>query len=346
MSAEHALTEIWYGKSSAAIWLQPLASVYGAATAARRGLYRARVLPSYRVGRPVIVVGNVTVGGTGKTPLVAWIAEKLTERHLSVGIVSRGYGSTGEMPRRVELGSNWREVGDEPLLLKQRTHAHVVVSPDRVAGARELVEKRVDVIVADDGLQHLRLARDCEIVVIDGARGFGNGRLIPAGPLRDPVSSTANADLIVINGPQTHPSLVAIAPLLEERAVQMNLAPGSVVPLNGRGPAHPLEDFKGKRVHAVAGIGNPARFFGDLRSRGLDVVEHAFGDHHPFIEADLQFGDGAPVLMTEKDAVKCREFANDRLWYVPVTARFSDAHAARVLERVVDKLGFAVRTKG
>jgi tetraacyldisaccharide 4'-kinase len=337
---------MWYGKSSAGVWLQPLASLYGAVTSARRGLYATGVLPSFKVGRPVVVVGNLTVGGTGKTPLVAWLAAKLIERRISVGILSRGYGSGGAGPRNVELTSDWREVGDEPLLLRQRTNCSTVVSPDRVAGARALVERRVDVILADDGLQHLRLARDCEVIVIDGARGFGNGRLLPAGPLRDPISQLERADLIVVNGVPTHSSFAAIRPLLDARGVQMMLVPGNVIPLDGRRSARTLDDFRKQRVHAVAGIGNPARFFADLRARGLEVVEHPFGDHHPFVASDLEFGDGAPVLMTEKDAVKCRAFANERLWYVPVTARFSDAHTAEVVARVIDKLGFAVNARG
>ncbi len=343
---ERALTEIWYGRSPAALWLQPVAALYGALTAARRGLYGMGLLSVHRVGRPVIVVGNLTVGGTGKTPLVSWLAQKLTERGLSVGLLSRGYGRSGAEPRNVELSSDWRDVGDEPLLLRQRTHCPTVVARDRLAGARALVERGIDVIVADDGLQHLRLARDCEIVVIDGARGFGNGRLLPAGPLRDPVSQLARADLIVVNGAPTHPSLTQVAPLLEARSVQMMLVPGNVIPMDGRRTARTLADFRGQRVHAVAGIGNPARFFAELRGRGLEVVEHAFGDHHPFTAGDLEFGDDAPVLMTEKDAVKCHTFASARLWYVPVTARFSDAHAARVLARVIDKLGFAVSARG
>jgi tetraacyldisaccharide 4'-kinase len=152
--------------------------------------------------------------------------------------------------------------------------------------------------------------------------------------------------LIVVNGTPTHPSLSAVAPLLETRGVQMTLVPGNVIPLDGRRSARTLDEFRKQRVHAVAGIGNPARFFADLRARGLEVVEHPFGDHHPFVASDLEFGDGAPVLMTEKDAVKCRAFANERLWYVPVTARFSDAHTAQVVARVIDKLGFAVNARG
>jgi tetraacyldisaccharide 4'-kinase len=298
------------------------------------------------VGRPVVVVGNLTVGGTGKTPLVAWLAEGLSERGLIVGVLSRGYGSSGGSPRVVEPSSGWREVGDEPLLLRQRTGCATVVSTDRVAGARALIERGVDVIIADDGLQHLRLARDCEVIVVDGARGFGNGRLLPAGPLREPVSQLARADLVVINGAPEHASLARLGPQANARFVQMKLFPGNVVPLDGRRTARALESFRGQRVHAVAGIGNPARFFGDLRGRGLDIIEHPFADHHPFTAADLEFGDTAPVLMTEKDAVKCRAFASARLWYVPVTARFSDAHATEVLERVVERLGFSVSERG
>jgi tetraacyldisaccharide 4'-kinase len=288
----------------------------------------------------VVVVGNLTVGGTGKTPLVAWLAEKLTERGLKVGILSRGYGGSATTPRFVEPGTDWREVGDEPLLLRQRTGCATVVSVDRVAGAQALIERGVDVIVADDGLQHLRLVRDCEIVVIDGARGFGNGRLLPAGPLREPASRLAHADIVVLNGAAEHASLTPLGLLADPRAAQMTLAPGDALHLAARRAARPLESLRGQRVHAVAGIGNPGRFFAELRARGLDVIEHPFPDHHAFTAADLEPGDDALILMTEKDAVKCRAFAPDRVWYVPVTARFGDVQAGEMLEHVVSKLGF------
>jgi len=345
-TVERVLTGMWYGDGSAAILLQPLAALYAAATSVRRSLYAAGTLPSIRVGRPVIVVGNLTVGGTGKTPLVAWLAERLAQRGVAVGTLSRGYGSSARVPRLVDSGASWQEVGDEPLLLRNRTGRPTVVAVDRVAGARQLIEQGVEVILADDGLQHLRLARDCEIIVIDGARGFGNGRLLPAGPLRESVAHTARADLVVVNGTPSHPTLKQLAQLADGRCVQMTLIPGNAIPMDGRRTARTLESFRGQRVHAVAGIGNPARFFGDLRSRGLDVIEHPFPDHHPFTRGDLAFGDDAPVLMTEKDAVKCRAFADARLWYVPVTARFSEAHASVVLERVIAKLGFAVDARG
>jgi tetraacyldisaccharide 4'-kinase len=328
---ERALTRIWYGGASSSLLLLPLAWLYGAVMSVRRMFYAQGWLPSYRMDRPVIVVGNLTVGGTGKTPLVAWLAEKLTHRGLRVGILSRGYGSTGAGPRIVEPTSRWQDVGDEPLLLRQRTGCNVVVAADRVAGAQLLMKRGADVILSDDGLQHLRLARDVEIVVVDGARGFGNGRLLPAGPLREPASRVALANVVVINGPAEHRSISRQRMARDLQSVQMNLAPGTVLPVAGVRADRSLESFRGQRVHAVAGIGNPWRFFADLRGRGLDIVEHPFADHHPFTAADLDFGDTAPVLMTEKDAVKCRAFADARAWYVPVTAQFSDAHAAGML---------------
>lgn len=336
---ERALNRIWYGGAPTSLLLLPLSWLYRAVMAARRVFYEQGWLPSYRVSRPVIVVGNLTVGGTGKTPFVAWLAEKLTQRGLRVGILSRGYGSDSAAPRVVEPGSPWQQVGDEPLLLRQRTGCDVVVSVDRALGAQLLVQRGADVVVCDDGLQHLRLARDLEIVVIDGARGFGNGRLLPAGPLREPASRAALANLVVINGRPEHASIARLPASGDLPPVQMSLFAGRVLPVAGVRADRALESFRGQRVHAVAGIGNPWRFFAELRARGLDIVEHAFPDHHPFTAADLDFGDAQAVLMTEKDAVKCRSFADARLWYVPVAARFSDAHSAELLEKIAGKLG-------
>ena len=343
---ERELNRIWYGGASTSLLLLPLAWLYGAVMSVRRVFYEQGWLPSYRISRPVVVVGNLTVGGTGKTPLVAWLAERLTERGLRVGILSRGYGSNAIAPRVIEQGSRWQDSGDEPLLLRQRTGCDVVVATDRVAGAQLLVQRGADVILADDGLQHLRLARDVEIVVVDGARGFGNGRLLPAGPLREPTSRASLANLVVVNGPPEHFSIAHLPAARHLQPVQMTLAPGRVLPVAAVRADRALESFRGQRVHAVAGIGNPWRFFADLRARGLDIVEHPFPDHHPFTPADLAFGDAQPVLMTEKDAVKCRAFADARplanAWYVPVTARFSDTHAAGLLDTVVGNLGRSV----
>jgi tetraacyldisaccharide 4'-kinase len=216
------------------------------------------------------------------------------------------------------------------------------VAVDRPAGAQLLVQRGADVVVADDGLQHLRLARDVEIVVIDVARGFVNGRLLPAGPLREPSSRAARANLVIINGRAEHGSIARLRVPHELQPMQMSLLQGRVLPVAGARADRALESFRGQRVHAVAGIGNPWRFFADLRGRGLDIIEHAFADHHPFTATDLDFGDGAPVLMTEKDAVKCRAFADSRAWYVPVTARFSDAHTADLMELIAGKLGRSI----
>ena len=328
---EQWLTRLWYGRPAGISWLQPLSWLYGIVSAIRHGAYERGWLPRLRAGKPVIVIGNLTVGGTGKTPLVAWLAEQLSVSGLKVGIVSRGYGRSRSDPELVHLESSWRDVGDEPMLLKQVTGCDVVVALDRLAGARKLVALGVDVVIADDGLQHLRLARDCEIVVIDGARGFGNGRLLPAGPLREPVSRVKRAGIVVVNGVPEHASLRGLGP----DSLQMSLFGTQAHRLDGREAPLPLEHFGGRRVHAVAGIGNPARFFGNLRARGIEVIEHPFADHHPFTAADLTFADDLPVLMTEKDAVRCHELESPRLWYVPVVARFSDRQARELLNRVV-----------
>jgi len=256
---------------------------------------------------------------------------------MKVGIVSRGYGRKDTAPRFVEEDADWREVGDEPLLLRRKTGCATVVAADRVAGARMLIERGIDVILADDGLQHLRLSRDCEIVVVDGARGFGNERLLPAGPLRERVSRLQHADAVVVNGAPEHPTLRHVTPG-SGRMLQMRLEATEALPLGSTGTSKPLADFRGQLVHAVAGIGNPARFFRDLRSHGIELVEHAFPDHHSFARADLQFGDSLPVLMTEKDAVKCSAFAESWHWQVPVTARFGDADERELLDRVLRKL--------
>ena len=341
---EQRLTKLWYRDAAGPSLLQPLAWLYATAIRVRATAYARRWLTTHHVDKPVVVVGNLTVGGTGKTPLVIWLARHLTERGLRVGIVSRGYGSeAADAPRQVNETSNWQDVGDEPLLLYRGTQCVTLIGRDRVAAAQALVTRGVDVIVSDDGLQHLRLARDCQIVVIDGTRGFGNGRMLPAGPLREPASHVADADVIVINGVAEHSSLRRVGPAsmdeaIEARALQMTLLPGDAVRLDGREPPRSLEAFRGRSVHAVAGIGNPARFFRDLRARGLDVIEHAFPDHHPFALHDLSFGDDLPVLMTEKDAVKCGSLADARLWSVPTTATFSEAQARELLDHVMRKI--------
>jgi tetraacyldisaccharide 4'-kinase len=333
---EQWLTQLWYRESAGPSLLQPLAWLYGLICRLRRYAYVRGWLKTQRAGKPLIVVGNLTVGGTGKTPLVAWLAEQLSVSGLKVGIVSRGYGRSKRVPQVVHVESAWGDVGDEPLLLRQLTGCDTVVAQDRFAGAQQLVALGVDVVIADDGLQHLRLARDCEIVVVDGTRGFGNGRLLPAGPLREPALRVRQASIVVVNGVPEHASLLLGEGRLAPATLQMSLHGGDAYRLDGLAGPQSLQHFK--RVHAVAGIGNPGRFFRDLRARGIDVIEHPFADHHPFVAADLTFEDDLPVLMTQKDAVRCRSLANPRLWYVPVVARFGDAQARELLDQVIRNL--------
>ncbi len=328
---QQRLTELWYAPARPSL-LQPLGWLYAAGMRARRAMYRGNLLRTVRARTPVIVVGNLTVGGTGKTPLTLWLAAALAAQGRRVGIVSRGYGRSAQHVQAVTANSDWRQVGDEPLLLARRSGCAVVVAQDRAAGAAALIAQGAQLVVADDGLQHLRLARDCEILVVDGARGFGNGRVLPAGPLRESLAQLARADLVIVTGAAEHASLTALP---AGRTLTMQLAMADALPLLGPGAPRALRDFRGQRVHAVAGIGNPARFFRALRGEGIELVEHPFPDHHPFSAQDLAFADDAPVLMTEKDAVKCTPFADARLWYVPVTAQFSEADAQVLLRRVL-----------
>lgn len=347
------LPELWYsspepgadgaGRLSfvargALVLLQPLAWLYGAVIQGRRTAYERGWLPIQAAGRPVIVVGNLTVGGTGKTPLVMWLAARLGARGVSVGIVSRGYGRRSSGPHRVRPSSRWEEAGDEPLLLARRTGCPVVVAEDRIAAARLLVGEGVDLILSDDGLQHLELARDFEILVIDGARGFGRGRLLPAGPLREPASRASQVDYLVVNGPATSTRLRAALQSHAGRIATMHLTLGDAHRVDGAGPSRPLPSFTATSVHAVAGIGNPARFFQSLAARGVRLIEHAFADHHPFSPGEIDFPDDLPILMTEKDAMRCAAFATPRMWYVPVEAELADADAAQLLESILARI--------
>jgi tetraacyldisaccharide 4'-kinase len=237
----------------------------------------------------------------------------------------------------VTVHSRASEVGDEPLLLAKRSQATVFVGRDRVAAARAAVADRADIVISDDGLQHLRLKRDCEIVVIDGQRGFGNGWLLPRGPLRELPRRLRRVNAVVVNGAVTRPDF-HLPRFVQGTHYHMNLRPGDAWPVRGGASLRALASFRGPGVHAVAAIGNPQRFFDMLRNAGLTVYEHPMPDHHPFKPSDLDFGDELPVLMTEKDAVKCAAFADERCWFVPVTAEFSEAESRGLIDVVLARV--------
>ncbi|TAM57872.1 MAG: tetraacyldisaccharide 4'-kinase [Rhodanobacter sp.] len=301
------LESAWYGNGRVPSWAWPLAALYGAVVRLRSGLYRRGWLREVRLPVPVVVVGNLSVGGTGKTPLTIALAAALRARGYRPGVVSRGHGGDRREPLLLGNAPDPLRVGDEPCLIRA-SGVPVAVGRDRPAAARLLVADGCDVLIADDGLQHYALAHDVEICVIDGVRRFGNGRLLPAGPLREPLSRLQRVDLLVCNGG-----------VAEAGEYPMQLRSGDVIALDD-GRTQALTSFSGQRVHAVAAIGHPRRFFDSLRAAGVEVIEHAFADHYRFAPADLDFGDRLPVLMTDKDAVKCRRFALAHWWRVPVRA--------------------------
>ena len=326
---------MWYGQRGP-VWMAPLSGLYGLVMAFRSVLYRLGLRHRIRIGVPVVVVGNLTVGGTGKTPLVAWLSTHLAAVGMRVAIVSRGYGGKARGVTRVTLHSRPSEVGDEPLLLARRAQATVFIGRDRVAAAKAAVADGADIVLSDDGLQHLALVRNCEIVVIDGQRGFGNGSLLPRGPLRESPRRLRRVNAVVING-ALKPGF-QLPGFLSRTAFTMQMRPGDARPVAGSGQLRSLASFRGTGVHAVAAIGNPQRFFDMLREAGLTLYEHPMPDHHDFKSGDLDFGDSLPVLMTEKDAVKCAAFADARCWYVPVTAEFAANESGELVDLILARV--------
>jgi tetraacyldisaccharide 4'-kinase len=318
-SAHEWLNKIWYGGAPAPWWLKPLSALYGAVSGARRIAYSRGLIPAKQLSCPVIVVGNLTAGGTGKTPLVCWIAEQLTQLGFRPGIVTRGYGGSSRKPRLVQASDLPGRVGDEAILLARRSRASVATGRNRPAAAQLLIDAGCNVILSDDGLQHYALARDCEIVVIDGDRRFGNGSLLPAGPMREASSRMRGVAAVVVNGGTGESA----------GALRMRLLPTGAVAIK-YGTAKPLREFSGQAVHAIAAIGNPQRFFATLRAVGIEVLEHPLPDHAQLQREDISFADDLAVLMTEKDAVKCREIAGPHHWYVPVNVAFAAGDAEKL----------------
>lgn len=340
------LQEVWYEGRGGGSWLRPLSWVYALGAALHRAPYSLGLRRARRIGIPVAVVGNLTAGGTGKSPLVAALATAVAARGVAVGILTRGHGAARTAPRRIGADDDARQAGDEPLMLARATGLPVVAAVDRTAGAALLRAAGVQLVLCDDGLQHHALARDLEIVVVDAVRGLGNGRLLPAGPLREGPSRLGTVDWVVLHDTTPH---AAAAPTAHGRegVLRMSLVPGPARRLAGgdasAGAVRPLSAFAGQRVHAVAGIGDPRRFFAMLRAAGIDPVEHPFPDHHALSVDDLAFGDGAPVLMTSKDAVKCPASADPRLWEVPVSARLDPDDGAALITRLVTLAGVAAK---
>lgn len=315
---------LWYGRHWLSWPLVPLAGLFRLGVALRRWAFIQGWLASERLPVPVIVVGNLSVGGTGKTPLVLWLADWLHRQGWRPGIILRGYGGLArDWPRLVGMDGDPRELGDEAVLLARRSGLPVAAGPDRAAAGRLLLERAgCDILVSDDGLQHYRLARDLEILVIDGPRGFGNGFCLPAGPLREPLARARGIPLQVCTGGNS------------PGAEPLALNPGDLVKLGDPSCTRPLADLKGQRVTAVAGIGNPERFFALLRRAGLYVDERPYPDHHAFTAAEATAWPPGPLIMTEKDAVKCLTFAGDDHWYLPVAAVPSEAFEYQLSQAV------------
>lgn len=323
------VADYWYKESCFSLCLMPLGLIYAAIARFRKILYGLGLFNKHSLSVPVIVVGNITVGGTGKTPLIIWLAEFLRKAGFRPGIISRGYGGQSKnWPQRVDASSDPKMVGDEALLIFSLTGCPTAVAPRRAEAGRLLLrETDCDVILSDDGLQHYALNRDIEIAVIDGSRRFGNGYCLPAGPLREPVTRLNTVDFIVVNGDKSEENEFSMH-------MQGNLAVNLVT-----GEQKPLREFSFCGCHAVAGIGNPGRFFKQLESAGLNCKAHAFPDHHVFQREDIEFGDGRPVLMTEKDAVKCKAFAGKQHWNIPIKAFPESGFPERLLNLLREKHG-------
>jgi tetraacyldisaccharide 4'-kinase len=332
-SLESIMTRAWLRRGPLACALWPLSLLFRALAGLRAGLYRVGILQAGRLPVPVIVVGNIFIGGTGKTPLTIWLAQALVEAGFKPGVISRGHGAEGEAPREVTPASSTVEVGDEPLLIARRAGVPVVVARKRFEAGRALLaaHPEVDVLITDDGLQHYALARDIEVLLFDG-RGTGNGWLLPAGPLRE--APSRRRDFTVVNAPEITPPLAAS---VGGTPFRMQLVGDGAEQLADPSQRRPLSGFAGQRVLAAAGIGNPGRFFTLLRGAGLEFAELPLPDHHDFRDNPFATADADVILITEKDAVKCGQLENlkddPRLWVVPVTARIDAALAEHIVEK-------------
>ncbi len=322
------IQDAWYQEMYFSVFLVPLSLIYYDIVKLRAWLYRIGVFKQHIINVPVVVVGNLTVGGTGKTPLVLYLAQLLKEQGFKPAIISRGYGGQAQSwPQWVDHASDSELVGDEAVLMAKHADCPIVVGPDRVMNAKALLNKTdSNVIISDDGLQHYALARDIEIVVVDGTRRFGNGYVLPAGPLRESLQRLNQVDFVVVNGNES----------LEQEYLMQMLAEKAVNLANNTETK--LSDFQNTPCQALAGIGNPQRFFDLLKNKGIDSENLAFPDHHQFSQDEITFNNQKPVLMTEKDAVKCLRFATDKHWFVPVTARLEEKFVSAFIQLFKEKI--------
>jgi tetraacyldisaccharide 4'-kinase len=318
------LSRLHYSKNLFLLLLLPLSAIFFLILITRKYLYQFNFLKSFKLKVPVVIVGNITLGGTGKTPLIIHLAKELKKNGYHPGIVSRGYGGRVTGTIEVNQKSNIDKVGDEPILIQKHTHMPVFVSKDRVMAAKALLNKykRIDVILSDDGIKHCRLKRDLEVLVIDGTRKFGNGYLLPAGPLRELKHKLNNVDVIVCN----HKKVIDGSYLMKYKSeFLVNLRTKQKIP---------LKKFRLSNIHAIAGIGNPDRFFNNLKSFGLVFNNSAYQDHYRFSKKDFKTLSGKNIIMTEKDAVKCEKFAQNNFWYLPVDVDIDSKFTNVILEKL------------
>jgi tetraacyldisaccharide 4'-kinase len=320
----------WHRRTPGAALLLPLAALFGLVSSIRRSLYRHGIFKRQRLGVSVIVVGNIMAGGTGKTPLVLWLCAWLQSHGYRPGIVTRGYGGTAHEAAPVHADSDPALYGDEAVLLAARSGCPVWAGHNRAAAGRALLaaHPECDVVISDDGLQHYALERDIEIAVVDAARGHGNGWLLPAGPLREPVSRLRSVDAVVVHGSPLPEGCADVA------SYGMHLVGRSFYNLLNRERRAGAEYFEHKSVHAIAGIGHPQRFFRHLQQLGMTFFAHPYPDHYAYQPADLAYGNADAIVMTEKDAVKCRRFASERCWVLPVDAEVDPELGALVLRQL------------
>jgi tetraacyldisaccharide 4'-kinase len=322
------LQDAWYKEMYISSMFMPLSMLYDDAIRFRAFLYRIGIKKKTKLAVPVVIVGNITVGGTGKTPLILWMARFLKEQGYKPGIISRGYGGNAEQwPQWVDEQSDPQLVGDEAVLMAKRADCPIAVGPKRAEAGQMLLDKSsCDIILSDDGLQHYALERDIEIVVIDGQRRFGNGYALPCGPLREQVTRLQTVDLVIVNGVPEEENEFS---MLMEGDIAVNLVTKE---------EKLLTDFNWIPSHAIAGIGNPNRFFDLLEQKKISIETHAFPDHYQFTETDISFNDDKPILMTEKDAVKCFSFASEKHWFVPIKAKPQQQFIDKLLTLIKEKI--------